>query len=379
MKKSWIMIFPVLFFLTCCSGVIPGGSRELTYEQVEQYAKQTLTAQAGASQTGYDPGALLIRPVATEVPGETGLTVVFTPETADVISRPVYNIPTAVPTAIPTATPLILQNPLYEQPTEVNYSTPNYAQQVNTVCDRLHFVDDITIPDDTVMAPGQTFRKTWRIQNAGSCVWTPGYQLVYASGDSLSDTYAVNLPYAVAPGETIDVSVDMTAPRRYGSFQSNWKLRSPSGNLFGTAYQNNEAEGGIWVKIVVANSANMATVAPGVTPVNTGCTLLSVKPAHRASFSPGEETDFEFRVRNTSGIMWDTDNMDIAYVGGENMLKRKENSRLDLPMDVAPNGTLYYALDAIVPKDPGIYTMTMGIVSGYEVICSMDVTITVIN
>ena len=377
MKKSWLMTLPVLFLLAGCAGVITGGSRELTYEQVAQYAQQTLTAQAAASDTGYDAGALLIRPVSTDTPVSSGLTVVSTPDGVDVISRPVFDIPTAMPTAIPTATPLILENPQYQQPV-VSYSTPNYAQQVNTVCDRLRFIDDVTIPDDTVMAPGQIFRKTWRIQNAGSCVWTPGYQLVYASGDSLGDTYAVNLPKAVAPGETIDISVDLTAPRRYGTFQSNWKLRSPSGNVFGTANTNNEAEGGIWAKIVVANNVNMSTVAPGVTPVNTGCMLLSVKPAHRASFKPGEETDFEFRVRNTSGFMWDMENMDIAYIGGENMLKRKENSRLDLPQDVAPNGTLYYALDAVVPTDPGVYTMTMGVVRGYEVLCSMDVTVTVV-
>ncbi len=377
MKKYGILILPLLLFLACCSGVIPGGNRELTYEQVALYAQQTLTAQAGASGTGFDPGALLIRPVSTEAPAVSGVTVISTPDTADLISRPVIEIPNIVPTAIPTATPLIIENPQYAQPV-VSYSTPNYAQQVNTVCDRIYFIDDVTIPDNTVMAPGQIFRKTWRIQNAGSCAWTPGYQLVYASGDAMGDTYAVNLPGAVAPGETIDVSVDMTAPRRYGTFQSNWKLRSPSGNMFGTANQNNGAEGGIWVKIVVANNANMSTVAPGVTPVNTGCMLLAVKPAHRASFKPGEETDFEFRVRNTSGTMWDMENMDIAYIGGENMLKRKEKSRLDLPMDVAPNGTLYYALDAVVPSDPGVYTMTMGVVRGYEVVCSMDVTVTVV-
>ena len=230
MKKFWILTFPVLFLLTCCSGVIPGSNRDLTYEQVQLYAQQTLTAQAGVPADSFDPGALLIRPAATEAPASSGLTIISTPETDDVITRPVYNIPTAAPTAIPTATPLILQNPQYQQPEPV-YSTPNYAQQVNTVCDRLRFIDDITIPDDTVMAPGQIFRKTWRIQNAGSCTWTAGYQLVYFSGDSLGETYAVNLPQAVAPGDTIDVSVDMTAPRRYGTFQSNWKLRSPSGNV----------------------------------------------------------------------------------------------------------------------------------------------------
>ena len=53
-------------------------------------------------------------------------------------------------------------------------------------------------------------------------------------------------------------------------------------------------------------------------------------------------------------------------------------TRKDLPYDVAPGGTLSYALDAVVPWDPGVYTMTMGIVRGYEIICTMDVTVTVV-
>ena len=69
--------------------------------------------------------------------------------------------------------------------------------------------------------------------------------------------------------------------------------------------------------------------------------------------------------------------MDIAYIGGENMLKRKEQDRKDLPMDVAPGGVLYYALDAVAPSVPGTYTMTMAVVRGYEILCSMDATITV--
>lgn len=371
-----IMILAVIL-LVGCDGIIPGGTGELTYAQVQQYAQQTLTAQAAPADDNY--GGLLIRPVIpTSADTTSGLTVVSTPETENLITRPVYNIPTAVPTAVPTAIPTAIPTaasyvPLVNVPT-VSYSTPNYAQQVNTVCDRIRFIDDVTIPDDTVMQPGQVFRKTWRIQNAGSCVWTAGYQLIFYSGDRMGDVYAANLPGVVAPGETVDVSVDLTAPRAYGEFQGNWKLRSPSGNVFGTANSTNDA---IWVKIVVGSNANMATVAPGVTPVNSGCTLLSVVPAYRTVFGPGEETDFEFRVRNDSVINWDAKDIDIAYIGGENLLKRKTNTRMDLPMDVAPGGSLYYALDAVVPTTPGVYTMTMGIVRGYEVLCSMDVTVTV--
>ena len=190
----------------------------------------------------------------------------------------------------------------------------------------------------------------------------------------MGTNYAVNLPSAVAPGETVDISVDLTAPNSYGTYQSNWNLRSPSGNVFGTSNPENNA---IWAKIVVATNANMSTVAPDITPVNSSCTLLSVIPAYRAPFKPGEETDFYFRVRNNTYTVWKADDLDIAYISGENMLKRKDQTRKDMPYDVNPGGTLDYYLDARVPDYPGTYTMTMGVVRGYEVLCSMVVTLTV--
>ena len=225
------------------------------------------------------------------------------------------------------------------------------------------------------MTPGQKFRKTWRIQNAGSCSWNTGYQLIFTSGDPMGTNYGVNLPGTVAPGETIDISVDLTAPYAYGTYQSNWNLRSPSGNVFGTSNSENNS---IWAKIVVATNANMSTVAPDITPVNNNCQLLSVEPAYRQAFHPGEEIDFKFRVRNTSYTVWDPEEMDIAYISGENMLKRKDQTRKDLPYNVNPSSIFEFLLDGTVPDTAGTYTMTIGIVRGYEIICSMDVTLSVI-
>ncbi len=367
--KIILLFLLLLAILAGCDGVIPGNTN-LTIEQVQQYAQQTLTAQAGSSGSSAESGGLLIRPViSTPASSGSGLSVISTPETQEIITRPIYKAPTAIPTATP-----YVQYPVPQQPTSA-YAVPIYAQPVNTVCERVRFVDDVTIPDNTQLQPGQVFRKVWRIQNAGSCAWSPGYQLVFAGGDAMGNNLAVNLPKAVAPGETVNISIDLTAPGAYGVYQSNWKLRSPAGNIFGTSNSENDS---IWVKIIVGNISNLATIAPGVTPVNTGCTLLSVNPAYRASFGRGEETDFVFRVRNDSNINWTTDDMDIAYIGGENMLKRKDQTRKDLPSEVAPGGTMKFALDAIVPSTPGVYTMTVGIVRGYEILCSMDVTVTVV-
>ena len=371
--RAFLLIIGILM-LGGCSALVPGEFRELTYEQVQMYAQQTLTVQAHETETAGSPEGLLIRPVIeTAEPEDTGLIIYRTgssptalpSSTAIVLDIPSYLQPTAV-----TYAP-----PLYVQPTAVTYATPLYVQPVNTVCDRVRFIEDVTIPDDTRMAPGQVFRKIWRIQNAGSCTWTAGYQLVFYSGDSMGDNLVVNLPSVVAPGETVDVGVDLTAPWAYGVFQSNWKLRSPSGTMFGTSNSENDA---IWARIVVGNNSNFPTVAPNVTPGNTGCMLISVDPAYRTSFGPGEEADFSFRVRNDSGVTWDTDDFDVAFIGGENMLKRKDQIRKDLPNDVAPGTTLTYLFDAVVPDTPGVYTMTMGIVRGYEVFCTVDMTVNVV-
>ena len=50
-----------------------------------------------------------------------------------------------------------------------------FLPPVNEACvDKPVFVADVTIPDNTVIAPGTTFTKTWRVRNDGNCTWGPG-------------------------------------------------------------------------------------------------------------------------------------------------------------------------------------------------------------
>ena len=108
-------------------------------------------------------------------------------------------------------------------------------------CDWVLFVKDVTIPDGTELAAGEVFTKTWRLQNRGTCTWTSDYMLVYTSGDQMGSTTAVRLPGNVAPGQTLDVSVTLTAPAVNGYQRSYWMLRNPSGALFGAGAKANEA------------------------------------------------------------------------------------------------------------------------------------------
>lgn len=115
-------------------------------------------------------------------------------------------------------------------------------------CDRADFVDDITIPDGTKLNPGESFVKTWRLKNSGSCTWTTSYRVVFESGNALGAPASLNLPADVAPGATADISVQMKAPDSPKDYESNWKLQNPSGTIFGTGSTGTKA---FWVHITV--------------------------------------------------------------------------------------------------------------------------------
>jgi hypothetical protein len=94
------------------------------------------------------------------------------------------------------------------------------------------YVADVTIPDGTVMSPGQGFVKTWQVRNSGTCDWGAGYTLVFVSGTQMGGPAGVPLP-AVAAGGEAEVSVNQTAPGAYGTHKGTWRMRAGDGTMFG--------------------------------------------------------------------------------------------------------------------------------------------------
>jgi hypothetical protein len=122
----------------------------------------------------------------------------------------------------PSATP----RPTTE-PSPTHTSTPETPQA--------EFVKDVTIPDGTEMKPNQPFKKTWRYRNSGSVPWGEGVRLVFVEGtiqgyrsNKMGGPDFVNVPN-VAPGDTVDVSVDLIAPAQEGRYRSYWRLKLPNG------------------------------------------------------------------------------------------------------------------------------------------------------
>ena len=123
-------------------------------------------------------------------------------------------------------------------------------------CNLASFVQDVSYPDGSSILIGAGFTKTWRLKNVGTCTWTTGYTLVFEHGDQMGGPATQALtPGTVAPGRTIDVSINLVAPTTPGTYHGDWKLREPGGVLFGLS------TGPFWVEI--------KAVAPTATPTAT--------------------------------------------------------------------------------------------------------------
>ena len=177
----------------------------------------------------------------------------YTPETNP---TPQEN-PEAVPSA--ESNPEQESPPGPESPEEISpdSTAPPSSEQTQPpqgnlpLCNDAVFVDDVTIPDMTVLFPGEDFVKTWRMKNTGTCKWTTSYAIGFSHGERMKG-YDTKLPHDVSPGGTVDVSVNMTAPMTMDWHGGFWRLKSDTGNSFGDF---------VYVSILVAD--NKLTFTPG--------------------------------------------------------------------------------------------------------------------
>lgn len=164
---------------------------------------------------------------------------------------------------------------------------------------------DVTIPDDTQMTPGQTFQKTWRLVNVGTCTWNSQYAVVWVSGEQIGDDDVVFLSGSVAPGQSLDITVPMTAPTAGGSYQSNWKLRNSAGVLFGIG---DTASNVFWVRIKVVTS----TATPTVTPTST-------QPSMTATATPSVFASNTVSLVLTNFVELDNITVNALPAGGQDL------------------------------------------------------------
>ena len=111
------------------------------------------------------------------------------------------------------------------------------AQSFPVGCDDAQFIGE-NIPDKTVMVPQHNFKKTWSLQNMGTCTWDEGYSFAFKSGDKLSaQPLVINIiseKQFTKPSHSQAFVVPMEAPKEKGEFIGFWQMRNDTGVWFGS-------------------------------------------------------------------------------------------------------------------------------------------------
>ena len=185
-------------------------------------------------------------------------------------------------TTPPTATPTVTGTPPTVTPTKTGTVQPN-------ACDRAQFIADVSVPDGTSFAPGIGFSKTWRLKNVGSCTWT-NYSIMFDTGERMSGPESALIPATVAPGQTVDITLQLTSPTTQGTYRGYWKLKNSTGVPFGIGSAGTKS---FWVEIKVSST--------GINPGTATKTNTPGTPVTPATSIPGTSYDF---VANVCAATW---------------------------------------------------------------------------
>ena len=121
-------------------------------------------------------------------------------------------------TTLPTATSQLVETPL--------------PISTTTCIDNLLFLEDLSLPDGTVVKPGALLDKRWLVENNGSCNWDKHYRLKFMSGAELNAPQDQAL-YPARSGSKATIRLIFTAPSEAGSYQSAWQAYNSQGQPFG--------------------------------------------------------------------------------------------------------------------------------------------------
>ena len=142
----------------------------------------------------------------------------------------------------PTALPVVDLPTLFSSPIPGTTVAPPTAPPTGSSnikpCYSANFVQDVTIPDGTIVTPGQTFWKTWRVKNTGSCSWDSTYKFVFNDGDLMGGGYVYAFPGAAAPDQTVDIPIELYAPTDAGTYTGTWLIEAPDKTLIGVGQYN---------------------------------------------------------------------------------------------------------------------------------------------
>jgi len=211
---------------------------------------------------------------------------------------------------------------------------------VSYPADRVVFLGDLTIPDATIVRPGQEFEKTWAIQNGGQTTWSDRWLRRQDSGsdlEALASTDRIKIP-DTSPGGSIQLSVRFTTPhtRVAQVALSTWRIADNDGRLF---FPDVYTHGCTCVVIVVPDP-DFERLITG--PATSADRLEVVRVPPRIVVRPREPFFCTWTVRNVGPMSWqgyELERIGPAVAPGT----MRSSKRLPLP-ETGPGATCEIAL-----------------------------------
>ncbi|MDJ0754334.1 MAG: NBR1-Ig-like domain-containing protein [Ardenticatenaceae bacterium] len=242
------------------------------------------------------------------------------------LPEPVTPPPTGGPIIEEIRTPPVVSS---RPPTPAEPPPPPPTQTSNAM-----FVADVSIPDDTLITPGISFTKTWRLKNTGKSTWNDQYKLVFIGGDPMGDKMAVNVPSA-RPGQIVEVSIPMRAPLdKEGTVYGDWRMMAPEGHQFGDIF---------YVRITV-------DTPPPAEGVNSAAFIADVNIPDDTKIESGESFTKTWRVKNDGDVAW-TGRYKLTFVGGAAMADQHSTP---LPV-INPGQEVEISINMKAPVVPGVH------------------------
>ncbi len=167
-----------------------------------------------------DPGAINTMIIQTANAAATQTAAALPSSTPTPIITPTRS--TATPTLTPTSTVIFL----FFSPTALKIpSLTNAPASGSFACQ----VVKTTPANGSQFSPRQDFGTVWEVKNIGKKKWdrtTVNY--AYSTGDKIHKISSYDLSKNIQVGGTIELTVDMQAPKDPGTYNTTWTMQSGS-------------------------------------------------------------------------------------------------------------------------------------------------------
>lgn len=177
---------------------------------------------AAPSVPTVDPGAVNTFIAQTVIAASTRTAAAIPSLTPTPTLTPTQNTETPLPTATSTVifilsspTPLVI--PTFTSSSGSGTSSDNYACRITKV----------SPANGTRFNPRDDFDAIWTVKNIGQKRWDrTSIDYIYSSGDKIHKVSGYDMSSNVKVGESIDLGVDMQAPKNSGTYSTTWTMRA---------------------------------------------------------------------------------------------------------------------------------------------------------